>query len=99
MTRVTFSATVWRWSGDAAWFFVTLPEEKVAEVRLHRLSSGAARAGGMVKVRASTGGVEWITSLFSTKNGDYLLPLKAEVRRRAGLAAGDEIVLTLELLQ
>jgi hypothetical protein len=31
-------------------------------------------------------------------SGGYFLPVKAEVRRKAGLAAGDEVTLHLELL-
>jgi hypothetical protein len=51
-----------------------------------------------VKVEARIRDVIWRTSVFPLKSGGYLLPIKAEVRRRTGLAAGDEVTLTLDLL-
>jgi hypothetical protein len=32
------------------------------------------------------------------KSGGYFLPIKAEVRRKASIAAGDEVTVELELL-
>jgi hypothetical protein len=32
------------------------------------------------------------------KSGGYILPVKAEVRRKADIAAGDEVTVALELL-
>ena len=42
--------------------------------------------------------VTWRTSVFPQKNGGYVLPVKADVRRRANIAAGDEVTVKLELL-
>jgi hypothetical protein len=36
--------------------------------------------------------------VFPQKSGGYILPVKAEVRRRAGIAAGDEVTVSLEPL-
>lgn len=97
MTSLRFSAPLWKWPGDAAWFFVTLPEDMVGEVRFHALTAGLVRPGGMVRVTARTGALAWQTSLFAQKSGGYLLPIKAEIRRRAGLGIGDEVALRLDL--
>ena len=51
-----------------------------------------------MKVEARIGDVIWRTSVFPLNSGGYLLPVKAEVRRKADLAAGDEVTVTLELL-
>ncbi|WP_309661916.1 DUF1905 domain-containing protein, partial [Sphingomonas sp.] len=40
--------------------------------------------------------VEWRTSIFPQKTGDFILPVKAEVRAQAGIVAGDEVTLTIE---
>ena len=40
----------------------------------------------------------WRTSVFPIKAGGYFLPVKADVRRKAGIAAGDEVTVELELL-
>jgi hypothetical protein len=96
---------VWLWNGaGGSWHFITVPPEDAAEIRVHSLLN---RGGfGSVKVEAtivdpstSSGqAVTWRTSVFPQKSGGYLLPVKADVRRRSGIAAGDEVKVELELL-
>jgi hypothetical protein len=86
---------MWLGSGGS-WHFITIPEAEAVEIRAHSLLN---RGGfGSVKVEASIREVTWRTSVFPQKSGGYLLPVKAEVRRRAGIAAGDEVRVRLELL-
>jgi len=95
---IAFTSLVWIWKGsDAAgrWFFVTVPEELSAEIKAHAF--GNPRGFGSVKVEATIGDVTWRTSVFPLDSGGYLLPLKADVRRKADLAAGDEVTVALEL--
>ena len=93
----TFEATLWRHDGGpAAWHFVTLPIEVADEIAARFADVHAAF--GTVRVRARAGDVEWTTSVFrDTKAGSYLLPVKADVRRRLGTAEGDVISLVLAL--
>jgi hypothetical protein len=56
------------------------------------------RGFGSVKVEACLHDVTWRTSVFPVKSGGYILPVKADVRRKAGIAAGDEVTVELELL-
>ena len=95
---LTVTAPVWLWSeGQGSWHFLTVPPEQSVEVRAHGL--GDARRGfGSVRVEARIAGVAWRTSLFPQKSGGYILPIKAEVRRRAGVGAGDEVTVELELV-
>jgi len=95
---IAFTSLVWIWKGsDAAgsWFCVTVPEELSAEIKAHAF--GNPRGFGSVKVEATIGDVTWRTSVFPLDSGGYLLPLKADVRRKADLAAGDEVTVALEL--
>jgi hypothetical protein len=95
--RVT--SLVWIWKGEAnagRWYFITVPEEESLEIRAHAF--GNPRGFGSVKVEAKIREVVWRTSVFPLNSGGYLLPLKAEVRRKAGLAAGDEVTVELDLL-
>jgi hypothetical protein len=95
--RYEFTAEVWRWTGDAAWHFVTLPAELTHGLKQMR---GPARAWGSMRVKAQTGQTTWRTSLFpDSRSGAFLLPLKAEVRRRETLVPGDvrRFVVELEL--
>ena len=65
-------------------------------IRAHALAS--PRGFGSVRVEARIGDVTWRTSVFPLNSGGYILPVKADVRRRGGIAAGDEVRLKLELL-
>lgn len=87
------------WSGEGGnWHFVTIPADEAVEIRLQAAAAGPRRGFGSVRVEARTGEVTWRTSIFPTKNGDYLLPIKADLRRRAGIAAGDEVRFTIDLI-
>jgi hypothetical protein len=87
-----FEADVIYWRGPSPFFFVAVPAEHVAELR------GVARAvtygWGMVPVEARIGEVAFTTSLFP-KDETYLLPLKAAVRRRADVTAGDRVAVEM----
>lgn len=94
---ITLTAPLWLWSGEGgSWHFITIPEKLSGEFRAESL---ARRGGfGSVRVEATINGVSWRTSVFPQKSGGYILPVKKEVRRRAEIAAGDDVTLTLELL-
>ena len=95
---IAFTSLLWIWQGEGAgrWYFLTVPEEQSAEIRAHSL--GNPRGFGSVKVEAAIGNVTWRTSVFPLNSGGYVLPVKAEVRKRAGLVAGDEATVSLELI-
>ena len=95
---IRLAATLWRWSGEgASWHFLTIPEELSAEVRAQSL---LRRGGfGSVRVEATIGEVSWRTSVFPQKSGGYILPVKAEVRRRADISDGDNVSLMLEIVE
>jgi hypothetical protein len=95
---ITVTSLLWMWKTEAAgrWYFVTVPEEQSGELRAESL---ARRGGfGSVRVEATINGVDWRTSVFPQKSGGYILPVKKEVRCRAGIAAGDEVTVSLDLI-
>jgi hypothetical protein len=94
---ISVTGPLWLWSGgQASWHFLTVPAEQAVEIRAHGL---LARGGfGSVKIEARIGEVRWRTSVFPQKSGGYILPVKASVRRDAGIAAGDEVSFELEIL-
>jgi hypothetical protein len=95
---IEVASLLWMWKGEAAgrWYFVTVPEGQSDEIRAHAL--GSPRGFGSVRVEARIGDVTWRTSVFPLNSGGYILPVKADVRRRAGISAGDEVKVELELL-
>lgn len=97
MIRVT--SLVWIWKGgegSGRWYFVTVPDEESNDIRAHAF--GNPRGFGSVRVEAKIGEISWRTSVFPLNSGGYLLPLKAEVRRKANIGAGDQVTIELELL-
>lgn len=90
-----FRAEVWLYSGEAsAWHFLTLPK-KTAETIRKRFGE-AARGWGSLRVKVTVGTTAFDTSIFpDNKRGSYLLPLKASVRKKEGIAAGETVALTL----
>jgi len=95
---ITFTSLLWIWRGEQAgrWYFLTVPEEQSVEIKAHAL--GASRGFGSVRVEARINGVRWRTSVFPLNSGGYVLPVKAEIRKRAALSAGDEVAVSLDLL-
>lgn len=95
---ITVTSLLWIWRSESAgrWYFLTVPDEQSAEIRAHAL--GAPRGFGSVRVQAAIGEVIWRTSVFPLNSGGYLLPVKAAIRHKAGIAAGDEVTVRLELL-
>ena len=101
---IAFTSLLWIWRGGQAgrWYFVTVSEEQSGEIKAHGFAN--PRGFNSVKVEAripSTGSgqaVVWRTSVFPLNSGGYVLPVKVDVRRRAGIAAGDEVTVELELL-
>lgn len=90
-------AALWRWTPEppakASWHFVTITGAAADAIRARAFelrAMGGARGFGSVRVRATIDGVALDTSVFPHKeSGGYLLPVKAEVRRKAGVAEGD----------
>jgi hypothetical protein len=94
---ITVTGPLWLWSGNGgSWHFITVPEELAGEIRAHSL---LARGGfGSVKVEATISGVTWRTSVFPLKSGGYILPVKKDVRNRAGIVADDQVTVSLHIL-
>ena len=90
----TVTGEVWRYPGPGGWHFLTLPPDVADDVRARAI----AKPFGSVRARATIGTTTWETSLFAdTKSASYLLPLKAIVRRQAGIEEGDIVTVTLAL--
>ena len=87
---------VWLYPGEMPWHFVTLPKKLSTQIK-DRFAS-LKRGWGSLPVTVTTGKTGWETSIFPDKKaGAYLLPIKADARRKENIGAGDSIVLTLEV--
>lgn len=92
--RYDFKAVPWRYEGTAGWVFVSLPAELSVEIR--ELLKEEEQGWGRLSATAKIGGTEWQTAIwFDTKKGTYLLPLKAEIRKKEQVAPGSELSVVL----
>jgi hypothetical protein len=96
---ISATGRVWQWRASEApggWFFLTIEGQPAAEVRYAAL--GRTGGFGSVRVTARIGDTEWRTSLFPHReSGGFLLPLKAEVRRREGIGPGQPVTVDLTI--
>ena len=91
-----FEGEVIEWRGPAPYFFVAMSASDSADLKEQARS---LIYWGQVPVRVVIGATEFSTALFP-KDGRYLVPLKAAVRRAAGLdpvEAGRELSAALRL--
>lgn len=91
-----FTAVLWQFEGPGGWYFISLPKPLAREIRNGFKS--AEQGWGRLSVRACIGISEWETAIwFDTKKKTYLLPVKAEIRRKESLAADQRIKVTLRI--
>ncbi|GAB3426577.1 DUF1905 domain-containing protein [Flindersiella endophytica] len=90
--QVEFSGELFQWRGPAPYYFVTVPEKPSLELKA--VSSGVSYYRGMIRVQARIGDTEWTTSLWP-RDGQYVVPVKDQVRKPMGLADGDTVTIHL----
>jgi hypothetical protein len=92
-----FDAELWLHQGQAAWYFLTVPEEVSDAIEARAV---ARRGFGSVRVRVTVGATRWSTSVFpDRKRGTYVLPVKRAVRQSEGLTEGSRVRVRLEVLE
>ena len=92
--RLEFRGEITYWRGPSPFHFIAVPGDGCREI--HAISSLVKYGWGVIPVTARIGGTEWTTSLFP-KDGGYLVPIKDAVRKREGLALGDEPTIALTI--
>ena len=88
---------VWLYPGQTPWHFVTIPRKQSDEIKK---KFGAMKRGwGSLPVKVTLGKTSWKTSIFPDKReGAYLLPIKAEVRKNERAVPGETILFSIEIL-
>ena len=91
---IEFSGEIIYWRGPAPWYFVAVPAEPSHELKA--ISSFVTYGWGVIPVQVRIGSTDWKTSLFP-KDGYYLVPIKASVRKAEKLEEGDTVTVQLEV--
>jgi uncharacterized protein DUF1905 len=94
--QYTFTAPVWLHPGMGRWYFVTVPQEISDDIGT--LFEGLSRGWGSFPATITIGATRWQTSIFPDKaSATFLLPLKAQIRKKEEIAEGDAVSILLEL--
>lgn len=94
LVRFRFETRVVYWRGPSPFFYAPIPPSHVEELR--QVSKIVTYGWGMIPVEARIGDVVFRTSLYP-KDETYLLPLKADVRRKTNVTAGDLIAVDMAI--
>jgi hypothetical protein len=89
-----FNGKLWYWKGPAPWYFVTVPATQCRD--LNAISKLVTYGWGMIPIHVQIGKTEWTTSLFP-KDGRYVVPVKASIRKAEKLEEGDTVTVRLEV--
>jgi hypothetical protein len=94
----TMTEKIWLYPGDmAAWHFVTLTKKIGQEIK--ETYGKSARGFGSLPVEVTIEKTTWKTSIFPDKRaGSYLLPIKAQVRKKEDIEAGELVKFSITLL-
>ena len=88
---------VWLYPGAGGWHFVTLPKKQSGQIR--SLFGVAQRGWGSLPVIATVGETSWKTSIFPDKKlGAYVLPLRADVRKKEKITVDRVIAYSVQIL-
>jgi hypothetical protein len=90
--RLKFSGELWYWRGPAPWYFITVPDEECRDIQ--ELAGRVSYGWGMIPVTVTIGNSTWQTSLFP-KDGRYVVPVKAQVRRKEQVDEGETLTVHL----
>lgn len=94
--KYEFTAKVWQYTAPVGWYFVSLPLELATKIRAHLKSE--EEGWGRLNATAKIGSTQWETAIwFDTRHKTYLLPLKAEVRKKEKLETDKSITLCIWL--
>ncbi len=87
--RCELRGRVWLYPGENPWYFVTIPEKQAQD--LVKEYVWPRRGFGAIPVEVTIGKTTWRTSIFPDKGGDYVLPIKKQVRMAEEIEDGVEV--------
>jgi hypothetical protein len=94
LMNIEFNGKIWFWRGPAPWYYVTVPVKQSRDLKA--IVGFVTYGWGMIPVDVQIGKTRWTTSLFP-KDGHYIVPIKASVRKAENLEEGDTVDVRLEV--
>lgn len=88
---------IWLYPGMSGWHFMSIPKKQSLEIKNN--FGFKARGWGSLPVKVTLGKTEWKTSIFPDKKSEtYLLPLKADVRKKENIFKDQMVNFSIKLL-
>jgi len=91
-----FTGPILYWRGPSPYFFLRVPADESED--LLELGAEVSYGWGMIPVEVTLQGLTWETSLWP-KDGGYLVPIRAHVRKKLAIDADDVVTLQLTVAQ
>lgn len=92
--QLDFAGELFYWRGPSPYHFVAVPDSEGAEI--HAVSALVTYGWGVIPALAEIGETSWTTSLFP-KDGGYVVPIRASVRKAESLELGDSVHVSLSI--
>ena len=90
------NSKIFVYPGMSAWRFLVLPKKQGQEIK--EKFGKHAKGWGSLPVSVTIGKTTWNTSIFPDKrSGTYLLPLRAQIRKKEEIFDDDKVHFTLTL--
>jgi hypothetical protein len=94
--KYEFSAKIWQHLAQGSWYFVSFTIELSNEIRDNL--KWQEEGWGRLKATAKIGITEWNTAIwFDTKHHTYLLPIKAELRRKEKIESNQMLEISVSI--
>lgn len=93
--QLEFTGIIWHWRGPAPFYFVSVPEEPASAMK--SVEKLATFGWGMIPAYVTIGKSRWYTAVFP-KDGSYLVPVKAAIRKAEKIEEGQIVSVKLEVL-
>lgn len=90
----TVSNHVIEWRGPAPFYLLPIPKAKSLEVKA--VARDFTYGWGVLYVTLTKGSIKWITAVIP-KDGEYMIPLKLEIRNKLAVEPGDKLTLKVKL--
>jgi len=92
--KYSCAAKIWKHNSPDGWYFVSLPKNMSKEIRENL--KWQEEGWGRMKTLAQIAELKWQTAIwFDTKLDTYVLPIKAEIRKKGNLKINQIIDMTI----
>ncbi len=91
-----FSAVVWKYDGEGAWYFASVPVKQSKNIR--QIHQESEEGWGRLKSEIIINKSNWKTSIwFDTRLNRYIVPIKFVIRKKEQIKEGSKVNIKLKI--